>query len=461
MSDYTAHLRVGVHVWDVASTDAPEHGPLAGLRFSWGARQDDGWPTQHDPTALVFGVIVEAGTDFDEVDQGTVVHFTFTPEGYVTPLVTFGGTVRDLTAYPHPRGMVYEITALDHLVKLAEDYTVSAFIPANDPTADLWPKIIADAGGAGGGEGIRPALTDPFTGTDGPLPNGFNGITAYTIAGSAWQVLVGYMGVFLDRAGVTVPRFQRPLLTYRLDGAGNLDAAQPFQARWTSQGAANAPLSLVEVSPGVYGSGEGNVSAAVLRTDATVWSRQRIEPNRVDYTDPTSLSVFTHVRTPPGTGVPVIRSTGGWWFEGNSTDAGWILAGEENPNQWGTEFALVAADAPELVAGWFTLPDAMRTAVACHGIDPRHTPDGSGAMFGMLAGAALVIPAGGRWEVRFTLRRTLPEWDDTYGLSDPGYGHWATPEAITIDQVAAAHPALTFDALDPALTINDTLLIGD
>lgn len=469
---YAAHLRVGAHSWDVASTDDPAFGPIAGLRFTWAARQDDGWPTQHDPTLLVFGVIVEAGTDFDDVDQGSVVHFTFTPTGYASPLVEFGGTVRDLTAAPHDRGMVYTITAVDHLQALKEDYTVAAFLANGASTAGLWPMLVQDAGGAGMGIGIRPALTDPFTGTDAPPGGGFAG-RDMNISGTGWDVLVGYMSVYTDRAGVTVPRFQRAILTYRLDGAGNLDAAQPYQARWTSQGHDNSPLSLVETSPGVWGLGGGNVDGCLLRTAGTVWARQRIEPNKVALTDPAFPDdPFVYVRAsstspdaydPP---VDVVRDMSGEWWEGNVTAPDWVLAGLDNPDRWGSVFSLVGSYDPAVVAGWFTLPSAMRIMVAAHGIDPRHTPTGTGRMLGLLAGATLLIGPRGIWDVGFTLRRTLPDYYDvyphpTFGPQDYGVGQWSLPEAITFADLDVEHPAVTFDDLDPALTFRDTELIGD
>jgi hypothetical protein len=467
---YAAHLRVGVHAWDVASTDDPAFGPLAGVKFTWQARQDDGWPTQHEPTVLVFGVVVEAGTDFDDVDQGTVVHFTFTPDGYASPLVTFGGTVRDLTATPHDRGMVYTITAVDYLQSLKEDYVISATVHNGDPSSTLWPMLIGDAGGAGMGLGIRPALVDPFTGTDGPVGSGFAGADYTITEAPAWEVLTGYMGNFLDRAGATTPRFQRPILTYRLDGAGNLDAAQPYQARWTAQGHDNSPLSLVETSPGVWGAAGGNVDGCLLRTAGTVWMRQRVEPNRVVldadlgpfiYTRPSTLDPANDVAA-----VEVTREMSGGWWEGNATDPLWVLAGLDNPDQWGSVFSLVGSYDPAVVAGWFTLPTAMRIMVAAYDIDARHTPTGSGRMRGLLAGATLLIGPRGIWDVGFTLRRTLPDYLDVYqhpifGTQDYGIGQWPLPQAITFDDLAVDYPGVTFANLDPALTFRDAELIGD
>lgn len=464
---YAAHLRVGVHSWDVSSSDDPDYGPLAGVRFTWQARQDDGWPTQHEPTLLVFGVIVEQGNDFDDVDQGTVVHFTFTPDGYATPLLEFGGTVRDLTATPHPRGMVYTITAVDHLQGLREKYTVSAAIGTVVPPGDsIWRRLIADAAGAGAGNGIRPALVDPFTGTDAPPTTGANLSSAILVKGNAWDVFVGYMGTFLDRAGTNVPRRQRPILTYRLDGAGNLSAAQPYQARWTQQGYGNSPLSLVETSPGVYGIGGGNVDGCTLRTAGTVWSRQRVEPNRVEqYTSVFPDSPFIYTRLPeqgPPPAFVVTRTMDGEWWEGNQTDARWVLSGYDSPDQWSSAFSLLGSYDPAAVAGWFTLPTAMRIMVAAYDVDERHTPTGSGRMLGMLAGASLVIGPRGLWDVGFTLRRTLPDWWDVYiypsiGRQDYGYGQWAVPQAVTS---ATINPAITSANIDPTLTSRDALLIG-
>lgn len=456
MTPYTAHLRVGTHEWDVASTDPAEYGPLAGLTFRWGARQDDGWPTQHDPTVLVFGVVVAAGVDFSDVDQGTTVHFTFTPDGYLAPLVEFGGTVRDLVGHPHDRGMVYAITAVDHLQKLREDYAIQAFIPAGSSTALLWTDSLKDADGVGAGEGIRPPLVDPFTGDTLPYTFGsFLGVSDVSFGDPlpepAWNVLTGLLASGTIKAGAT-PLYQRGILTYRLDVDGDLDAAQPFEGTWVPQGAANAPLELVAGDDG-WTAGGGNLDAALVPTDPTQWSRPRIEPNRAEYTGFLAGTFFER----PHAGVTITRylNDDGPAFLSDVTEPLWVIAGLEAEDQWASGLVVQAARDPELVAGWFTLPTAMRTLVAVHNIDPRHTPDGTGVQLGMLAGAALTIPAGGDWYVAFALRKTLPDH------TAAGVGGWATPEAITIDDMATNHPTVTFDSVDPALTINQTLLIGE
>lgn len=463
---YAAHLRIGSHVWDVTTDDDPDYGPLAGLRHSWYARPDDGWPTQHDPTPLVFGVIVEAGTDFDDVDQGTTVHFTFTPDGYASPLVEFGGTVRDLTGYPHPRGMVYEITALDHLVALKEDYVTGGVVTdALVPPGTLWDHLlqpVAGSVGTGrrsdfaslpdpwGGQASRPA-TNPPTGATWAAP--------WNIYGSTWDVLTAILAVFLERrdaatGALYTPRYQRGVLTYQLDGSGDLLASRPFLGTWTYAGPLNAPLELALVD-GVWTAAGGNVDGSLLATSGTRWARERLEPNVAILVDPV-LGEFPPV-TRPHTGPDVVRRmpSGMPPTFGESGDATWVVAGVENPDQWGTRFTLMAARDPGLVAGWFTLPTAMQTFIAVHDVDPRHTPTGSGTQAGMLSGASLVIPAGGDWRVDFTLRRTLPDADAF------GTGGWTPAEAITIDQMATDHPTVTFANIDPTLTIDDALLIGE
>lgn len=385
--DYSTHLRVGDHVWDVEPGDAT-YGPLAGLRFEWTARPDDGWPTQHDPTVLVFGIIVAAGTDFDDVDQGTVVHFTFTPTGAADPLVSFGGTVRDLIGRPHPRGMVYEVTAVDHLQKLREDYHTATFIPASSPASDVWALAVQDAA-THGSLGTSPTLPDPLAG-DTPVgtPGGFTADDV-TLDAPTWDVLTGIAAAMVVKPG-SPATYERVVLGYQLDAAGDLDAAHPFEGTWMAPADAAAPLDL----PG-----------ALLLTGGTEWSRPRLEPNVV-HVDPDGFAA-TYVR--PHTGVDVVRvMTTEPAYLADYTDPTWVTAGLEGTDQWTSLLTLLAYLDPELVAGWFELPTAMATYVQCHDIDSRHTPNGSGEVSGMLAGAALVIPPGGAWFVTFTLRRTLP-----------------------------------------------------
>lgn len=390
---YTTHLRVGAHSWDVSSDDEADYGPLAGLRFFWDARQDDGWPTQHNPTGLVFGIVVEAGIDFSDVDQGTAVHFTFTPAELDAPLVTFGGTVRDLSATPHPLGMVYAITAMDPLVALQEVHRVQVAIPANGDMGGpdgLWARATSDTDGYG----PRPWVPDPFTGDVKPadFPGSTNGLTPLDMQDTAWAVWGGILASFPHKPGGPAYGQHRGVLTYNLDAEGNLDADQPYEGTWVARPTTDSPV----VVPG-----------SLLPTGNTSWSRPRIEPNVVAVTDAV-LGELPAVER-PHTGVDVVRRmtfTPGTYV--GFTDPLWVVAGTESDDQWSTGLVLAAARDPELVAGWFTLPTAMRVFVRCEGVDPRHTPTGSGELVGLLAGASLVIPPRGDWFVSFTLRKTLP-----------------------------------------------------
>lgn len=442
---YAAHVRVGVHSWDVTYDpdvdQTPDYGLLAGVRFSWQARQDDGWPTQHDPTVLTFGVIVAAGTDFDDVDQGTTVHFTFTPDGFASPLLTFGGTVRDLVGKPHELGMLYTITAVDHLKALAELYTTSAFIANGEPTANIWTDVVKD--GNLTGEGTKPFLPDPLSGDTKPL-TGFGGFVFgdLTLVGSAWDVLTGIAQAATLKFGAT-PLYQRLVFTYQLAVSGELLAAKPFLGTWLPQGASNAPLEL-ENGPNGWTVGGGNVDGCLMPTDAAEWSRQRIEPNVAR-----SGGVST-IR--PHTGPDIVRDVGtnNPRYLSDYTDPYWLVAGIEDPDQWRSELELAASEDPASVAGWFTLPTAMRIAVACRDIASRHTPSGRTSIVGMLGGASLTIRPGGSWRVGFQLRRTLPD------RSQAGTGGWTEPaDALTYAQLAVSHPTLTYAQLDPALTYRD------
>jgi len=442
---YTAHLRVGAHSWDVDSDDPADYGPTSDLRFSWQARQDDGWPTQHDPTILTFGVVVAAGEDFDDVDQGTTVHFTFTPDGYAAPLVTFGGTVRDLVARPHSLGMVYEITAVDHLQKLQEDYTISAFMANGESTDLMWPRLLQDAGGAGLGTGIRPAMPDPLSGDVKPL-TGFGGFwgAAFSFEEEpAWNVFTGISAASPLKAGAT-PLYQRLVFTYQLDGAGDLDAAHPFEGTWLPQGIGNAPQELVD-GPDGWTVGGGNVDGCLMPTDGTEWSRPRIEPNVVINDDFGTTWERAH------TGPDIVRHmTNTPPFLGTFTDGIWVTSGVETADQWSSELEVVASEDPDTVAGWFTLPSALRVAVAAYSIDSRHTPSGRTEAVGMLGAASLSIRPGGSWRVGFHLRRTLPDY------SGASTGGWSmAPDALTYADVAADHPTLTYADIDPALTYRD------
>lgn len=454
---YTAHIRVGTHSWDIDSDDPAGYGPLAGLRCAWLAPQDEGWPTQHQPTELVFGIVVAAGDDFDDVDQGTTVHFTFTPAGYAAPLVNWGGTVRDLVGYPHDAGMVYQITAVDHLQALAEKYFTRAVVSqATTPPGTLWARLLQDAN-LNGSIGTTPALPDPWAGqASKPAtnpPGGGSWAQDWTMEGSTWDVLRAVLNGSMERLDAATgaqytPRYQRPVLTYKLDASGNLDAAQPFVGTWCPAGPRNAPLTLTAGPSGWIGDG-GNVDAGVTATAPTQWVRERVEPNVV------YLGSIKFER--PHTGPDIIRrmpaTDPAAPFKLDVINPYWVVSGVEGADQWTSALEVVASEDPSVVAGWFTLPDAMRTLVAVDGIDTRHTPSGTDRAIGMLAQAALLIPAGGRWSVVFKLRRTLPDPNDTAGV-----GGWTVPDALAWSELP---PAMTWADFDPSLTWGNLYPIGD
>lgn len=452
---YAVHLRVGSHVWDVASGDDADYGPLAGLTHRWSpTREDGGWPVQHDPTPLVFGVIVEEGIDFSDVDQGTEVHFTFTPDGYAAPLVNWGGTVRDLTGYPHPRGMVYNITALDHLQSLKEDYE-SGFSSTAAVPGGLWDVLAGPPAGTNGTRRVKDTATlpDPFGGQSSRPstypPTGSAWGTPFSIYGTTWDMMtqVATWGPeHRDAAtgAIVGPRYQQAVLTYQLDAAGHLLPARPFLGVWATAGPSNAPRQLVNVG-GVWKASGGNVDASLLAARGTEWSRQRVEPNVV-ILDGSGSAPFTR----PHAGPDITRHVTTGPPNANSGVPEWILSGVENTDQWSTGWVIRAARNPAAVKGWFTLPTAMQTMVVAYDIEPRHTPSGTGVQVGMLSSAELNIPSGGDWFVGFTLRRTLPNQDD------PVTGGWTTPGLTWAD----FPPTLTWADLDPTLTWADLYTIG-
>lgn len=429
---YTAHLRVGAHTWDVDSTDPADYGPTAGLRFAWTAPQDQGWPTQHDPSILTFAVIVEQGSDFAQVDQGTTVHYTFTPTGYAAPLVTFGGTVRDVTGRPHQLGMLYELTAVDHLLALKSDYQTIYTILNGAASSTRWGLLVS---------GTQPPLPDPMFGQD--LPGNFGGAQFgdELREGSPWDLMVSFLGRYPLRVGAT-PLAQRALLTYQLDGTGELLASRPYIGRWHQHGPRNAPQEL-EPGPDGVRVGGGQIDGCLLPTDSAMWARLRDEPNTVVLS---SGAIVERAHT--GSDIVRVDDLGGDASFGSS-EAYWVVSGVDAPDQWSTELVLRASSDPASVAGWFDLPSAMRTFVACRDIAPRHTPSGAAWYAGMLAGAALTVLAGGEWDVAFTLRRTLPDTMNGAATS--------STDALEWDELDAA---LEWDQLDPAVAWRDLMSVG-
>lgn len=381
---YSLDLEVGGHTFTVEAGTPAELGTiLAGLRVGWTARQDDGWPTQHEPVSASFQVIVEEGIDFGDVDLGTPIYLHLVVDGVT--LCDFGGTIRDVTGVPHPRGMVYAIAALDYLVDLRA-YGIDAESPDEfDPFGDIWDALTDGVVIDGALVGM-PSLFDP---PSYPYPGilGTWGSPTRTITGNdALELFTGWLG----GPGVTGgPTGFRNIIVPNLDG-GVLDTDHPYVA----------VRALVGVGDTV------TLDAALVPTDAVAYRRQRLEPNRAEVYD---AGVLMSASERAHTGATLTRR-----LETDEdippTSASWIVDNlEDLENQWTTTLRVQAWRDPAVIAGWFTLPEAMRTLVNVTGIDPRHNPSGETTYAGMLGGAVLTMGPDARYWVDFTLRRSVPE----------------------------------------------------
>jgi hypothetical protein len=388
---YAATITVGDHEWYVESDDPEGYGPLAGMRVGWTARQDDGWPTQHDPFQAVFGVIVEEGDDLSDLDIGQPVAIQLYTDADPDPLVKFGGTVRDLTALPHPRGMVYQVVAQDYLTELKVS-PIGAFLPSGSLTEDIWTGgSPATFSGLAMGDANSPP--DPFDPPTVPYPGTGSAGTLgsdITVDGTALDIWTRAAGALAFPQAWAAPetRDMRVIFTPNLDADAALDPVKPWVAAYV----------LKDADP-------VEIDADKVPTSSVEWRRQYIEPNRAVGI----ISEAGNERSHPG--IPTITryldDTPGTIGD---TISQWVVLGEEDlPSGWYSTFTVQAWRAPEVVVGWFTMPTAMNKYVVLTNVETRHNPTGTDTHAGMLSSATLVMDGAGRWRVDFTLRRSVPE----------------------------------------------------
>jgi hypothetical protein len=409
---YVATVTVGDHAWSVTSADPAGYGVLAGLRVGWTARQDDGWPTQHNPTQATFGIIVEEGEDLADVDIGAHVLIRFYVTPPTAPTLEFSGTVRDLTALPHPAGMVYRVTALDYLKDLQEVHTPGPAAAIEQNATDRLTYLTETVAGL-------PSVFNPPT---VPYPeSGLLPAFAYP-ASTAYDLLVNELGRLAAVQSWSGGKGARAIIVPNLDADGDLVAAKPWEAVWV----------LCEADPYTI------VDAAQIPTEAVEYRRLRQEPNRAEETDGT----FSER---PHPGIPTITRIVPTDDTDIHTNLSWIvLYNEDLPNQWSTVWRLSTPPDPAIVEGWFTLPAAMTTFVSISNIATRHNPTGLDTYSGILSGASLVVSEDRRWWVDFTLRRSVPVGT-------------VLPESVLWSEV---DPLLTWTDVDPAITWSEADELG-
>lgn len=120
--DYRYIVTVGSHTWDHNMGDAATYGPVDGLTITRKLTDSPLWPGQVDVAECAFQLIVATADELADVEIGTPVSVDIRrphTRGAPGP-EQFSGRVADITAQPHPLGMLFTVNCLDYTADLRE-----------------------------------------------------------------------------------------------------------------------------------------------------------------------------------------------------------------------------------------------------------------------------------------------------------------------------------------------------
>lgn len=447
--DYRVTVEVGSHSYDVTFGDTPDYGVTLPLSFGWQVPDSvDYFPTQRNPLSGGFGIVAPTLDDVRDIALGDLVTIeVYTPAAAVEPWQRVTGVVSQLDAEVGPR-CVLTVYFTDPTWLLSQMVVGLGAWPL-ESVYERCDRIAAEAGIA-----IARGL----------LSEASMGLLAARGAGptDALSALRAALKDDADRntsyAGLDHPVYGRPCYSY--DPIEQKLWIGVFERRVTSW---PAELGTDGTLHGVAGV-EGAVDGCVALTSGK-WSRLPIDRPTYVLVD----GIVFGDSTAPGA-VPYVRNTSfvdgpGPLFPSATARAylGRSLVPDDSTQNvvtWRTDSARVMTYLdPDPLAGVVALDDygsgftapglhpwARLLPVIIDPIDPSLTLDGRTWIAGLLSGARLTIPPGGRFYVDVTLRPELV-------ATDPA----VTTGAATYDDVP---PALTYADLDPLLTYRDLRLIG-
>jgi hypothetical protein len=479
---YRVDVVAGPYSWTIVHDDPADYGPMSGLWFGWEKPADDPFGFAHpDHMEAGIPIIVANPADLADLDEDDPVAIrVWLDETTTAPAScrwSFYGRVAEITAEPHPLGMIYNVDAVGYSVDPAEVLSGLEFWAGNgaDSVQERADLILEPVGatliGLENFEAGVPLDRDPA-----PSP--------------AWTLLLDlFKGAFGARAfGGTlgeIPYLTLPVLhTYATDaGRGRGDGADfavDYLDKYVHTDVAPLPGLFGELDSELYGlimstdAAYGSVDACGIETSSTKWQRSKADrPNRV------RLEAWLYVTL----GVPVehvwtvnrpaaaliIEATYAVAMAYNDYDAQLIadfLLPDPASEVWSAEsYRFRLSDFPDglppMIPNFADHDDpgseersAMwARAIVVNGIPSVHDPIGKGYVAGQLVGARLTISRG-KVYVDFALNRTVPPPQPVavgYEPAEPGY---LSGEHLQV----APYDAVTWLDLDPELTGYDLRL---
>lgn len=434
-------MQVGAHSYDVTYGDPPDYGIALPLSFGWSTPDDvDFFPTQRNPATGSFSIVVPTLADVADIALDDLVLIDmYVPASAPDPWQSVEGAVSQLDAQVGARNML-TVSFTDPTILLARKVVGLGAWPLEDAAARL-ARICTEAGVT-----LDRATNLASTGT-----------LAATSANAPTDALTAIRATLRDDADRNNSYGGDPVygrVVYSYSSITNKLYVRTAERRVVSWPAELGDDGTLHRLPGAANALDG----CAVQTDGR-WSRLPIDlptwvlVDGVPFGDPTA----------PGA-VPYVRSTSYTTSAGTATaitTLGRSLLpddSETNVLSWRTDTVrhLSYLD-PEPVTEWLgqdasplATPGmgwALLRPVIVEPVDASVTLDGRTWIAGVLTGARLTIPPGGKFYTDVTLRPDLPTW-----ITGTPHGGAAT--------YADLPPALTYDQIDPLLQYRDLNLIG-
>lgn len=451
--DYRIEVTVGSHSYSATypTTPATPDTVTLPLTVGWRIREGEFFPAQAEPLSGSFGIVCDSVAEVADLAIGDDVRITiYSPSTDLDPWQRIGGVVTQLDAQVGQRAgdRAFVRVYFTDSIWLLSQMVVGLGDWPEERVGDRLDRICAEAG---------------LTLNDSLVAEGRGGILAAR-TGSPTDALSALQQTLKDNmsreAGYTPYVMYGPDV-YAYDPSTRTLLLVTFQKRVYSWPATLDADGDLHYRPGVENSLNGNTV-----TTSGSWSRIAVDATTYVIVDGTNFPInFT-----PGPGdVPYVRNTsyvddftlpGGNPSAGARVNLGRALVPDTDETQaylWRTDTVrhLSYLD-PVPVTGWidgdgyvsdtFGLGWARIRPTLIEPVDPTLTLDGKPWIAGLLTGATLTIPPGGKFYVDLTLRpEILPPFVPLSG------------GAATYDDVP---PALTYDAINPLLTYRDLNLAG-
>lgn len=399
-------IREGTHVYDVLSDDditvgggdTGGYGVMLPITLGWNLPDSDGYPGQADPTTLAFRLLVPDPSAISTVQVGVAVEFTMwvDPDPAADPWQLFHGIITQVDGARTAGGdFMATVYCADRTMELASLYCGYTANWPIEQIADRIDRILAEAG--------LPAHDDGTEG--GPHGLGMVGWLPARTAGQPVSVLSAIKAALKDAADEYDSEppdiyYGRYTFTRPAPADGDGLVINVFRRRMFDDGFSTVTLA----GEDVYATSDWSRPPTPVRADWVIVDGTEFgtpTPGVPPYVRDTSL--VDYFGDPPGSEPNYSATERDSLGESLLPDGSTLLEG-----WWAQELrydaaaSLPVAELVTMWASWAPITRAVGVVVDC--VRPELDLEGEGFLAGMLVGARLTIPPGGRYHMTLRLR---------------------------------------------------------